>query len=152
MAYEDGDHISIYIDEEEFAALDKANTELPINTDEYMRDEIASVTSDLAGKIAARASAIGRQAALVGPTVISDATAITGGGTAPVGRHGVPAFKVTMGAEFGAVKLRQYLPMRPDPPFHPDGYFFFTTVFEDIDGVAERIGDAADDACTQWGD
>lgn len=113
-----------------------------------LRTKTLELSETLAGRVRAAASAQGRQAALMGPTVKARkdrVPSIQAGGSKRVGSNRKPAHKLLFGSEFGANELKQYL-----PHVGRGSYWFYITVERNEAEIAATWKELADDVATRF--
>lgn len=120
---------------------------LPKDAERELRKASLEVAKVLAAAAKAAAEGDSGQSALIAPTVralFDRVPAVQAGGSKLVGSNNVPAYKVLFGSEFGAVTLPQYR------PFYGKGYWFFRTVRENQDEIAEKWDGVANEIIRKW--
>lgn len=126
---------------ETLAALRK----MPDDAKAELKDTSFELAQSLAKALRSAARGQGPQSGLMAGTVNvgdssgndSDLPVVQAGGSSKVGRNHAPAYKVLFGSEFGAHRLKQFR------GFNSSGYWFFPTVDEMGEEIAEKWDEAA---------
>lgn len=117
---------------------------LPKDASTELRERSLKLSELLANRAMAAGRSDSRQSALVAGTVKprkDRVPVVEVGGSARVGRHGTPAWKILFGAEFGAgPSLPQFRPHRGR-----EGYWFFPTVKAEQSTIDREWNEAADE-------
>lgn len=139
------DGVSATVNKAQLEDLILANAALPEDTRAAIDEKMADASEELAAYAAQDAAATGRQAPLMIPTLRAVDGSVSFGGALPVGRHGVPAGVLAMGAEYGGVVHRQF------PPLDPAGHILGSAFDADQEHLYDKMSEAADDAIDAWG-
>jgi hypothetical protein len=123
--------------------------ELPKVATVELRDAAGRIAEMLAIAARARGSASSKQSALVAPTVrvVRDRVPVVQvGGATRVGHRNTPAWRILLGAEFGARSYKQFRPHRGNR-----GYWFFSTIEGNEERISAEWNRAADEIIRRWG-
>lgn len=128
----------------------RAFSKLPKDASNELRLEALELSKMIASKAADAGRAEGRQAALVAGTVKAArdrVPVVVAGGRKRLGRNREPAYKLLFGSEFGATRLKQY-----KPHVGRGSYWFFKTVDDNREEIADAWNDAAERIVRKFGE